>query len=159
MRRRKDIRAALERDDAGLTLLEVMVALMLVVSALLLALQWFPIGGDRANVRLIGRELALGLRQARTRALTANQPAGFIFDATTRSWRIGENGTPHSLPEGVEVRMQAADQLNVRPREGRIVFFPDGSSSGGVIVITARGRALRIEVDWLTGRIALAGGE
>jgi len=152
------MRIALARRDAGLTLLEVMVALMLVTAALLLALQWFSPGAGRSNVRLIGREVAVGLRSARTKALASNQPATFILDAVTHSWRIDEHGASRSIPEGVKVRMRAADQLNVRPREGRIIFFPDGSSSGGVITVMARGQAVRIEVDWLTGRIALDGG-
>ncbi len=155
MRKRLDRHAALQRADAGLTLMEVMVALMLVASGLLLALQWLPMGPGRADVRQVGYEMALGLRQARTKATTQSREVGFIFDAASRSWRVGERGAPHPLPKGIQVRMQAADQLNLRPREGRIVFFPDASSTGGVIIVTGRNRSIRIEVDWLTGKISI----
>lgn len=36
-----------------------------------------------------------------------------------------------------------------------IRFFPDGSSSGGSLRLNGTGRSYVIEVDWLTGKVAI----
>ncbi|MEH6874543.1 MAG: GspH/FimT family pseudopilin, partial [Candidatus Competibacter sp.] len=38
---------------------------------------------------------------------------------------------------------------------GSIRFFPDGSSTGGAITVGGAKLAYRINVDWLTGAIAI----
>jgi hypothetical protein len=39
---------------------------------------------------------------------------------------------------------------------GAITFAPDGSSSGGRVVLVAGANAVAIVVDWLTGRVSVA---
>ncbi|MCK7491838.1 MAG: hypothetical protein MZW92_09370 [Comamonadaceae bacterium] len=38
---------------------------------------------------------------------------------------------------------------------GNIRFFPDGSSTGGAITVSGPKLAYRVNVDWLTGAIAI----
>jgi general secretion pathway protein H len=37
--------------------------------------------------------------------------------------------------------------------EGGIDFFPDGSSTGGRVYLEIDARSLKVDVEWLTGRI------
>jgi len=39
----------------------------------------------------------------------------------------------------------------------RLVFFPDGSSSGGQVLISQQGATLTLDVAWLTGAVTLQG--
>jgi general secretion pathway protein H len=38
---------------------------------------------------------------------------------------------------------------------GAITFAPDGSSSGGRVVLRAGANAVTVLVDWLTGRVSI----
>ena len=38
---------------------------------------------------------------------------------------------------------------------GSIRFFPDGGSNGGRVTLAAGERKFEIDVDWLTGRVAI----
>jgi general secretion pathway protein H len=47
--------------------------------------------------------------------------------------------------------------LQVAGRPARaIAFLPDGSSSGGSVLITGATRRMQVSVDWLSGRIRIA---
>jgi general secretion pathway protein H len=43
----------------------------------------------------------------------------------------------------------------VNDRVGAIRFYPDGGSNGGRVTLAAGERKFEIDVDWLTGRIAV----
>jgi general secretion pathway protein H len=38
---------------------------------------------------------------------------------------------------------------------GSIRFFPDGSSTGGRVMIAAGNEKLSVDVNWLTGRVSI----
>jgi general secretion pathway protein H len=59
------------------------------------------------------------------------------------------------LPEGSTAEITTAQSLVSDDDRGAIAFFPDGSSSGGRIRLGLDGHVRRIDVEWLTGRIAL----
>ena len=40
---------------------------------------------------------------------------------------------------------------------GAIRFYPDGSSTGGRITVASGERKYLVDVDWLTGRVSIAG--
>ena len=40
-------------------------------------------------------------------------------------------------------------------RQGSIRFFPDGGSNGGRITVASGERKYEVDVDWLTGRVAI----
>jgi hypothetical protein len=43
----------------------------------------------------------------------------------------------------------------VEPSDTRFLFYPDGSANGGALYLANERQRLRIQVDWLTGRIQL----
>jgi general secretion pathway protein H len=59
------------------------------------------------------------------------------------------------LPNGVELGLEAASRELVDDAHGAIRFFPDGSSTGGRILLTRKGHGYQIGVTWLTGRVEL----
>ena len=62
------------------------------------------------------------------------------------------------LPEGVELTLKTAQSDILDNSTGRIRFFPDGSSTGGRLTLTAGDREWIITVAWLTGKIAIYDG-
>ncbi|MFC6669230.1 GspH/FimT family pseudopilin [Marinobacterium aestuariivivens] len=76
---------------------------------------------------------------------------------------IGSAGRYRADPErrrrpGARQRdRRAADRGD--PESGpSIRFYPDGSSSGGTVVLTGSGGRYEIGVDWLTGRVRIDDG-
>ena len=43
----------------------------------------------------------------------------------------------------------------VSDKIGAIRFFPDGGSNGGRVTVFAGERKYEVDVDWLTGRVAI----
>jgi general secretion pathway protein H len=127
------------RSQAGFTLIEmivVIVILSLVAGLVLVRQPWHSAGlNTDATIRALGE----GLRLARSRAIAQDREVtvvtasdGFSVDGAA-AWR---------LPPG-EVLSAA-----------RVIFTPDGGSSGATILLTVGGRRIAVEVNWLTGRVA-----
>ncbi len=131
--------------EAGFTLIEALVVLAIV--GLLSALAFPAI--DRAQVAIASRaarsEPRSILLAARAGALRLNRPivleanqtgTGLMLDQneTGASGRIsGQTGSPGSRPEtGGETSGETRIQLTPK----RILFYPDGSSTGGTIRLT-----------------------
>jgi len=135
--------------------MEVLVAL--VIGVLLVALTPPLLSGMSGATELRGaaRQLAAGLRNARNEAVTRQQEAALLLDLAGRRFAVSGDAREVALPNSVELRLYTA-QLEVLDREkGYIRFFPDGSSTGGAITVSGPKLAYRVNVDWLTGAIAI----
>ena len=69
------------------------------------------------------------------------------------------NGVPArfcDLPAGMVLAAAVGAETVPGPRLAGISFAPDGSSSGGRIVLADGGRRVQVGVDWLTGRVSVA---
>ena len=56
------------------------------------------------------------------------------------------------LDKTVKLKMLTARQEANRDG-GAVRFFPNGSSTGGTVILQSDGRSAAIRVDWLTGKI------
>jgi general secretion pathway protein H len=125
------------RRDAGFTLLEMLVVLVIVALAAGLLLTHDPRPSPAVAARGAAAQVAAALRAARGRAILTDAPVAVTLDAVRH--RLGIAGeAPVPLPPVVPIS-----------GSGVILFAPDGSSSGGRIVLGGR----TVTVDWLTGRV------
>lgn len=143
------------RRQPGFTLLEILVAL--VIGVLLVALVPPLLSGLSGSVELRGaaRQLAAGLRSARNQAVTRQQEAVLTLDLAQR--RFGVSGDPRviALPASVALKLYTAQSELLDQATGNLRFFPDGSSTGGAITVSGPKIAYRVNVDWLTGAVAI----
>lgn len=139
----------------GFTLLEILI--VLVIGVLLVALVPPLLSGMSGATELRGaaRQLAAGLRNARNEAVTRQQEAVLTLDLERR--RFGVTGDPReiALPESVALKLYTAQSELLDSATGGIRFFPDGSSTGGAITVSGPKLAYRVNVDWLTGTVAI----
>jgi general secretion pathway protein H len=112
--------------------------------------------GPRSTARANSgaRELVVALKTTRHEARTSGADALFTLDVDARVYRIA-GGRERTLdaPEGATLALLTAESERLTETVGAIRFFPDGSSTGGTITLTHRGREQRVEVDWLTGHV------
>ena len=139
----------------GFTLLEILI--VLVIGVLLVALVPPLLSGMSGATELRGaaRQLAAGLRNARNEAVVRQQEAVLTLDLERR--RFGVTGDPReiALPESVALKLYTAQSELLDGTIGGIRFFPDGSSTGGSITVSGPKLAYRVNVDWLTGAVAI----
>ncbi len=139
----------------GFTLIEVIVTLAIMGLALTLVTGFKPPWSSGLGVRGAAAELAAGLRLARSEAIAHNRSVPFDIDVTGHRYRVG-TGSEHRLPASLSFELLTIAGESRGPGMGDIRFNPDGSSTGGRIVLAGGQQRLAVGVDWLTGRITVA---
>ncbi len=100
---------------------------------------------------LVAADIAAKLRAARALAIAQNREIAFAFDAQARTYAVEGTGRPEPLPPGAGLSITTARQLVRGSEEARLLFFADGTSSGGTIRLSHERRSVAITVTWLTG--------
>lgn len=136
----------------GFTLLEVMVVLTILALTLTLVVPALS-RGMSPSLSDVARELSIGIRQARTAALSAQQTAVFRVDPERHVY-IEHSGESRNIPEDIAIRAQVASS-EVLAKKAAFRFFADGSSTGGTLLLTQGDQTLAVEVDWLTGKVSI----
>jgi general secretion pathway protein H len=53
----------------------------------------------------------------------------------------------------IEAKLRFASGIGSASTDGGFQFFPDGSSTGGDVVLSLHGKQTKLCVDWLTGEV------
>jgi general secretion pathway protein H len=137
-----------------MTLIEVMVALAIAALLTAAAVPSIDRSLDRARANSSARELVASLRATRQAARASGVDALFVLDVATGVYRLpGGSERALSVADDSTLGLLTAESERLTETAGAIRFFPDGSSTGGTITLTHRDRALRVEIDWLTGHV------
>ncbi len=134
-------------------MLAVIVLIAIAVSVAAVSLH----GRGRAQLDATAQRIAAGLRDTRTRAMASGEPQWFSVDLRARTF-AAPGRDPRKLPDGATIKVTSAAQDTRQAGNARIRYFPDGSSSGGNIVLSGDRRSIRIDVDWLTGAATVRDG-
>ncbi|WP_439100667.1 GspH/FimT family pseudopilin [Congregibacter sp.] len=152
-------------SEKGFTLIEIMVAL--VIASLLVgvgapaAYRYY----ETASYREAVRSVQSAANAARFRAVSSGSPWDLVIDTKSPgvlpiagSDKI-EDADFIRLGESIRLRAVTAEEY-ARSDYAAVRFFPSGSSSGGNIRIDMEGRpTVRVDVDWLLGRVTQTSGE
>jgi general secretion pathway protein H len=144
-------------SERGFTLVEILVVLAILGLALgLVAMRGSP-GHRGLSFEGTATGIVGALRQARSEAVIAGRPVRFVVDTAARTWRI-DDGAPNALPAGIDVALSTITGETSGERVAAFRFAPDGSATGGAIVLSQGGQSIRIGIDWLTGKVGVAHG-
>ena len=141
--------------QAGVTLLEllIVIALMGIVAALVVPMFGGPV--STSELRATARQLAAGLRLARSEAVSERRETFLVVDVAGKRFKVDREAREHALPSKVDLKLFTAQNDLVSENVGAIRFYPDGGSNGGRITVAAGARKFNVDVDWLTGRVAI----
>lgn len=145
--------APLTGRASGFSLIELMLVMLLVVA--LFGLIGSSIGRSvrGAELRNEVRELIAGMRYTRGQAIVQRSETVFLVDADARTWQaIGREA--EQLPEGLDITLTTARSELTGENAGGIRFYPDGSSTGGSVLLSVDERKWYVTVGWLTGEIS-----
>lgn len=146
------------RRVRGFTLVEIIAVVALIALAMTLVAVTVGDGLTNAKVKAASRDLVAALLYTRGQAIVKREPQALAVDVDGRRYRApGKKWV--ELPKEMEIKILTARSEMEGEGIGRIRFYPDGASTGGNIELF-RGEAVwRIDVNWLTGEVALSDGQ
>ena len=139
----------------GVTLLEllIVIALMAIVAGMVIPMFGGPV--STSELRSSARQLAAGLRLARSEALSERRETFLVLDVAGKRFKVDRDARVHALSAKIDLKLFTAQNDLVSDSVGSIRFFPDGGSNGGRITVASGARKFDVDVDWLTGRVAI----
>lgn len=140
----------------GFTLIEMLAVIVLIAIAVTVTAVSLH-GRVRGQLDAAAQRVAAGLRDTRTRAMATGKPQWFSVDLRRHTF-AAPGRDPRAFPGDATVRVTSAAQDTAQAGIARIRYFPDGSSSGGNIVLNEAHRSARVDVDWLTGAVTVSDG-
>lgn len=146
---------SIESGDSGMTLVEVLVVLTLLAAISALVYPSLNRNSAGAEPRTTALQIIAGLRDQRATAILLNERREIIYDAGQRRLMASGGQRIGIIPAGTDVRIEAARRRHADADTIGVIFFPDGSSSGGAITIGSGNASRRISIDWLSGAIKL----
>ncbi len=140
---------------AGMTLLELLIVLSIMAIVAAMVIPMFGSGVSSTALKSAARQVAAGLRLARSEAVATRHDTRLVLDLEHRTFQVEPDARIHALPRELEMKLYTAQSDLVSDRVGAIRFFPDGGSNGGRITLAAGERKYEVDIDWLTGRVAI----
>ena len=142
----------------GFSLLEVIVVAVLIGLSYSLLPRIVFSGVSGAELRSNVRAVATGLRLTRDAAINTRREAVMTLDLENRQFTVQNDAKVHKLHDKLDVKLYTSQADLITDKVGTIRFYPDGSSNGGRVTVSAGGRAFEVDVDWLTGRVSIKDG-
>ena len=152
------------RLSAGFTLLELMVVLAIASILLSVVQPLYSAAVPGARFRAEVHDLAATIRAARNEAILSAGIVEIAFDEEALAYAVGAK-PPLTLSAATNIRLGStllasatvAGKGKSAPGQTTksLIFFSDGSSSGGSIFLQGNSSAYVISIDWLTGRVRI----
>ncbi|WP_315731381.1 MULTISPECIES: GspH/FimT family pseudopilin [unclassified Bradyrhizobium] len=141
---------------AGFTLVEMLVVLGIIALMVATSMPLLSNGSDTLRLETASGEITAALRATRAAAIVQNSIMTLKLDVDRRTF--GSAVVPQrSFAPTIDAELTFAAATRSASSVGGFQFFPDGSSTGGDLVLTLNGKKARLCVDWLTGMVRTAG--
>ena len=139
----------------GFTLLELIIVLVISVLGFAVLGANISSGNQTTQLQTSARDIASALRYAQGEALITRVPVSVAVNLDNNSYRISNTDKVYALPAALDISVVVA-QETFGGGEGQIVFFADGSSTGGRITLEWGKQLRRLDVNWITGEVTIS---
>jgi general secretion pathway protein H len=144
-----------KRNQEGFTLVEMMVVLAILALVATFAVPLLSSSPAARRLDMASVELEGALRLTRSAAITRNTQMTLSIDVDQRTF-ASPVVPQRAFGPDIEAKLTFASVLGSTRSTGGFEFFPDGSSTGGDVILSLRETKTRICVDWLTGSVQRA---
>jgi general secretion pathway protein H len=142
------------RRDNGFTLIEILVVLAILGVVLGLMIGHGPMRSRGLEARAAAGALAQTLRAARARAIATDHDVAVAIDPAGH--RFAMDGGAANL-FAADLAVSVLPPALPGPGPVRLIRFgPDGSATGGAVLLGTGSRRVGISVEWLTGRVSVS---
>jgi general secretion pathway protein H len=132
-----------------------LVVMVIMVLAYAMTAPMISAGVSGAELKAAARQIAAGLRKARSEAVARKNEVTLTVDVERRQFELSGDKRIYRLPEKTEVSLFTAQSELKDAKTGAIRFYPDGSSTGGRVTLSRGERKYLVDVDWMTGRVKI----
>ncbi len=141
------------RRTGGFTLLELLVVLLVMSLIAGVVVPAYSKSLTNLNLRKSARHVAAVLKESRNVAVFQSQTVQFYLDEEAHGFRSDVNRGSHALPADLVASLEGvAAQPEV---QAAILFFADGTSSGGKVRLVMDDASQLVSVDWMTGAVSI----
>jgi general secretion pathway protein H len=141
-------------DTKGYTLIEMIVVLGVLALVLSTTLSFNVPGSKSRKLQNQAKEISMMLKAARTEAIIKNAETSVEADLSANALSIHGKSERLFIDKRLRLKLMTARQ-EVMGDKGSIRFFPNGTSTGGVVMLQSGQRSAAVHVDWLTAKISL----
>ena len=139
----------------GFTLIEILVVFVILALVLAIVPPLLPNVIASSQAKTATRELAANLKKTRGLAISRQHEMTLSLNVKNKTYTLDKKSKKLTLSDSSSLSIITARSEQLSENEGRIRFFPDGSSTGGKIKLTHAKKEYLIDVNWLTGNIKI----
>lgn len=143
------------RSVNGFTLIEIMVVLSILTLLLVIIPPSYQGMIENTTLKTTTRELVSQLRLLRHNAVRQQTESQILLDLANKNYTANGIKKELDIPADAQIKLITAKKELHDYKTGAIRFYPDGSSSGGQIILSHGSRQHTINVNWLTGKISI----
>ncbi len=143
------------RAARGFTLIELLVVLTVIALLATLATPMIQRAVPGVEIKTAAEGLRSELRLARSAAIRDNRETWLSIDVETGAYRRNSAARVRTVPPAIRLTLLTARREQIDATQGRIRFFPDGTSTGGAVRLRRDARSYEVAVDWFDGRVSI----
>lgn len=140
--------------EHGMSLLELLCLLAILAIVASLAAPMLRGPGDRVSLENTAREIVQTALRTRAEAIGQGTIAHMDVDLKERIVRRGSVEEVQRLSADLGIEAQAVHHPDTDRETARILFYPNGQSSGGRLTLRKDDQSIRIEINWVTGHVS-----
>lgn len=139
------------KSDAGYTLFELLVVLVIIALVSAIVLPKLIVGQSGRELHRASAQLAGLLRESRQIAMQSGDSRTFVLKLDDKTASV-KGGGKLVLPKSMEVDSRTAAPVSGESEAG-VIFFPDGSSTGGEFTLEMNHKQETVSVNWANGAV------
>jgi len=143
------------RAARGFTLIELLVVLTVIALIATLATPMIQRAVPGVEIKTAAEGLRTELRLARSAAIRDNRETWLSIDVETGVYQRNGAARVRTVPPAIRLTLLTARREQIDETQGRIRFFPDGTSTGGAVRLRRDARVYEVAVDWFDGRVSI----